>query len=92
MTPDRKKPGVAFWAAVAVPLILAGYVLSIGPAFWLSARCAPGPALEIEDMYKPMFTIAESGAIAKSVIVWYIKLGGTGAELDDFNGLHWQRW
>ena len=33
---DRKKPGVAFW--VAVPLaVVALYILSFGPACWLTA-------------------------------------------------------
>ena len=33
MTPDRKKPGVAFWATVAVVVVLA-YPLSFGPVCW----------------------------------------------------------
>jgi hypothetical protein len=32
MIPDRKKPGVAFWATVVVVVLLVGYPLSIGPA------------------------------------------------------------
>ena len=31
---DRKKPGVAFWATVVLVVLLVGYPLSIGPAFW----------------------------------------------------------
>ncbi len=33
---DRKKPGVAFWATVAVVVVLV-YVASIGPACWLTS-------------------------------------------------------
>jgi hypothetical protein len=35
MTPDRKKPGVAFWATVVV---VVAYPLSFGPACWLADR------------------------------------------------------
>jgi hypothetical protein len=35
---DRKKPGVAFWAAVVVTVALVGYPLSIGPAYWIQTR------------------------------------------------------
>ena len=32
---DRKKPGVAFWATVALVAVLVAYPLSFGPACWL---------------------------------------------------------
>jgi hypothetical protein len=32
---DRKKPGLAFWATVALAVVLA-YPLSFGPACWLA--------------------------------------------------------
>ena len=35
MSPDRKKPGAAFWAAVVVVVALA-YPISFGPACWLT--------------------------------------------------------
>jgi hypothetical protein len=39
---DRKKPGVAFWAAVVLVVVLVGYPLSFGPACWLADRqCIP---------------------------------------------------
>jgi len=31
VTPDRKQPGVAFWATVVLVVGLIGYQLSIGP-------------------------------------------------------------
>jgi hypothetical protein len=33
---DRKKPAVAFWATVALVVVLVGYPLSFGPACWLA--------------------------------------------------------
>ena len=38
MPRDRKKPGVAFWTAVALVAVLA-YPLSFGPAIWLGRHC-----------------------------------------------------
>jgi hypothetical protein len=35
MTPDRKKPGVVFWATVVVVVGVAGYALVPGPAAYL---------------------------------------------------------
>jgi hypothetical protein len=32
---DRKKPGVAFWATVALVVVLVAYPLSFGPACWI---------------------------------------------------------
>ena len=32
---DHKKPGVAFWATVALVAVLVGYPLSFGPACWI---------------------------------------------------------
>ena len=41
MTSDRKKPGVAFWATVALVVVLVGYPLSFGPACWWLAKIVP---------------------------------------------------
>ena len=41
MSPDRKKPGVAFWATVVV-VVLASYPLSFGPACWFASRTGIG--------------------------------------------------
>jgi hypothetical protein len=37
---SRKKPGVAFWATVAVVAVLVGYPLSMGPACWWLAEAS----------------------------------------------------
>jgi hypothetical protein len=43
MSNDRKKPGVAFWATVALFVVLAAYPLSFGPAcWWFSTEEQPG--------------------------------------------------
>jgi hypothetical protein len=38
MPPDRKKPGLAFWAIVVVVVGLVAYPLSFGPVCWLVNR------------------------------------------------------
>ena len=35
---ERKKSGVAFWAAVVLVVLLVGYPLSFGPACWITSR------------------------------------------------------
>jgi hypothetical protein len=49
---DRKKPGVAFWATVAlvVPLL---YVASFGPACWLTSHLERGENL-LPIIYRPL--------------------------------------
>jgi hypothetical protein len=37
MNADRKKPGVAFWAAVVV-VVMVAYVASVGPVYWIASR------------------------------------------------------
>jgi hypothetical protein len=49
---DRKKPGVVFWATVAllVPFL---YVASFGPACWLTSRLECGANL-LPTIYRPL--------------------------------------
>jgi hypothetical protein len=55
MTTDRKKPGVAFWATVAlVPMLL--YVASFGPAWWLGHRQVIS-ARQIRTGYRPILEL-----------------------------------
>jgi hypothetical protein len=49
---DRKKPGVAFWAAVVVAVALL-YPLSFGPACWLADRDLLPDRLT-ESIYRPL--------------------------------------
>ena len=43
---DRKKPGVAFWATVALVVVLA-YPLSFGPCAWIVDAAHMSPAIKI---------------------------------------------
>jgi hypothetical protein len=56
MTSDRKKPGVAFWVAVAVVVVLVGYPLSFGPACWVSSRTEIGIE-SLPVIYRPILTL-----------------------------------
>jgi hypothetical protein len=38
MSEEREKPGVAFWAAVVIAVVLIGYPLSLLPLAWLDSR------------------------------------------------------
>jgi hypothetical protein len=49
---DPKKPGVAFWATVALVALLA-YPLSFGPACWL-AKWGAIPVATIVTVYRPI--------------------------------------
>src|SRR5262245_54793865 len=58
MTPERKKPGVLFWATVVVLVALVGYCLSSGPAIWMLS----GGYLSIrtvETIYSPLTWIQD---------------------------------
>ena len=73
MTPDRKKPGVAFWATVTVVVALVGYPLSFGPACWLTSRTNAG-ASSIPVIYRPITRSAEASATIKSTVRWHARL------------------
>jgi hypothetical protein len=53
---ERKKPGVAFWAAVVVVAALVLYPLSFGPACWISSRLNLGAKL-VPIIYRPVLRI-----------------------------------
>jgi hypothetical protein len=70
---DRKKPGVAFWATVVVVTVLL-YVLSVGPACWVSSRANSG-ASTVSLVYRPLtWGMSRSERIADAVD-WYSQLG-----------------
>ena len=67
---DRKKPGVAFWATVALVAVLA-YPLSLGPACWLARRKVI-PNSVITKGYMPVIGIYYYGPKSLSRAVgWY---------------------
>jgi len=53
MREEREKPGVAFWATVAVSLALL-YPISFGPACWLAARPDIPPGVKRGDYGREM--------------------------------------
>ena len=57
---DRKKPGVAFWASMALVVVLVGYPLSFGPACWITSRCSLRGAW-ISTAYRPLIRSMEAG-------------------------------
>src|SRR5260370_30556182 len=71
---DRKKPGVAFWAAAASVIVLA-YPLSFGPACWLVSRVAETPSdFSIRAhtvIYHPLRLAGKKSETIARVIVWY---------------------
>jgi len=50
---DRKQPGVAFWGAVVLVVILFGYPLSFGPACWISNYWQPSGQI-VSVAYRPI--------------------------------------
>src|SRR4051794_20938257 len=90
---DRKKPGVALWAAVALAVVLVGYPLTFGPACWFNERT--GRAVSggygfagvgdrfIFITYRPFFEI--DGPYPRSIwselIHWYAEVGTRNASL-----------
>jgi multisubunit Na+/H+ antiporter MnhB subunit len=49
----HKKPGVAFWATVALAVVLVAYPLSFGPACWLADKGVVS-AIKIMRVYRPI--------------------------------------
>ena len=76
---DRKKPGVAFWATVAVVVVLVGYPLSFGPACWVTSRMNIG-ASAIPVLYRPLTWAMSPDAdtTINRVSTWYAKIGAPG--------------
>jgi hypothetical protein len=61
---DRKKPGWAFWAAVVLVALPVLYVLSFGPACWISSRLGHGGGL-LPTIYRPLVATMRIGEEAK---------------------------
>jgi hypothetical protein len=82
MTSDRKTPGVAFWTTivVVVPVL---YVLSFGPACWISSRRPVGTgetsarsAKIVSIAHRPMmWTYDISPKFIRRGITWYSGVG-----------------
>ena len=77
MTPDRKKPGVAFWATVVVTCLML-YVLSIGPVCRYSAM-QNRDGLWYPDWFDPVYwpvgwCAADERSFANRTLSWYVRL------------------
>jgi hypothetical protein len=75
MSEGQKKPGVAFWATVAVVVVLVGYPLSIGPAYWVWSNVfgeSPASSAVLEYLYWPIIVACDSHAVHRA-ISWWIK-------------------
>lgn len=59
MNSDRRKPGVAFWATVAVVGLPLLYVASFGPACWL-ARMEVVSVTSVAHAYSPLVKVVDS--------------------------------
>jgi hypothetical protein len=72
---DSKRPGVAFWATVAVVVALA-YPLSIGPVMWLADReMLPDRVAEpLSYFYLPLMCAAGTSDATVAAYAWYCGL------------------
>jgi hypothetical protein len=74
MTEDRKKPGVAFWATVALVVVLVGYPLSFGPACWINGRTHARDDLFLA-AYRPFVrAYSYSPSVVQAPAKWYVEL------------------
>ena len=72
MSEVQRKPGVAFWGAIALLVLLVGYPLSIGPACWLVKKNGlPETALVV---YRPLSMSASISEKTYGALIWYIEL------------------
>ena len=95
MTP-RKKPGIAFWSAIVVAVLL-GYVASAGPACWCSSRWGDGAI--VTEVYWPLTKLldaADNDGVTNAFLR-YSELfavegfGWQGLQIGDTQKTHW-RW
>lgn len=84
-----KKPGLAFWATMVVVGLPVLYVLSMGPACWISSRKWFG-ATAVSAVYHPLTTaffelpyLPSSTSAICDALQWYSCVGAAP-------GWHWQ--
>jgi hypothetical protein len=80
MTPDRKKPGVAFWATVVVVVVALLYPISFGPACWISSRLNAGTQA-VTVVYRPITWCLSDNydGPLDNAVRWYAGLGAADA-------------
>lgn len=74
----RKKPGIAFWTAVIVALLLA-YPALLGPCCWMSSRTGWGGDVTAR-IYRPLFQpfsprVDEEPGRELNGLTWWSELG-----------------
>jgi hypothetical protein len=74
MTSDRNKPGVAFWATVVVVALPLIYVLSFGPACWISSHSGIG-VYALPKVYRPILEAMSSSRSVADLCNSYAKAG-----------------
>jgi hypothetical protein len=87
MDDSRKKPGMAFRAAVVMVVLLVLYPLSFGPACWIVSRMGIPSAPWLPLVYRPLlwalapdytvrsgFVMPRDGSIG-SAFRWYARIG-----------------
>ena len=86
---DRTKPCAAYWTTVALVAIVL-YVVSFGPAHWLSMRRIINREV-VSIAYQPVVWVASKNAHVESAILWYASLGtrATRAEIVDCKIIWW---
>lgn len=74
MSDIRKRPGVAFWASIALVVVLVVYPLSFGPACWITSRTNGGGWLAF--VYRPVICgLSVKDTRLSSAIQWYAQFG-----------------
>jgi hypothetical protein len=71
---DGRKPGVAFWATVALVVVLVVYPLSFGPACWINGRTGVGTNA-ISIVYRPIIWYASNDLRVRRPVQWYACTG-----------------
>ena len=72
MIANREKPGVAFWATMALVVIVL-YVLCIGPACWISSHTGAGDSA-VSVVYRPLTWGMSNSKRIEGAISWYSQL------------------
>ncbi len=78
---DRKKPGVTFWATVAVVVALVAYPLSIGPVMWWvndQAGCPKWLMSALGYFYWPITGLTTHSRWCSDILDWYLSVWDSG--------------
>jgi hypothetical protein len=69
---NRKKPGIAFWATLAVLVALVAYPLSYGPACWMAWQRRSHSAVRITaTIYSPLVWASFNGPERIQRALWW---------------------